>query len=347
MGAPTVCQVKPHEMVQVLGEAVRIGKAMNPDHLVDVLATIKSIVMPLVPWLGKDLDPLFWPPEKSSIPEETMKRSALIIYEGFGKGRISIALSRDGNWLVLHRQPDQDGVMCRMHPDSKEIANVVLDDIMFVLERTGNLNLVVNRVRLQFFEGLIVHDEIIKFVKEVFQTIAKLIDEREERLRNMRERLGLVKNMADMLDPIVSQGLELSIGTYAVWLKTARGTSRKTTDYLHPKAIEPFGKVLEEADPKGSRGYKIEPDQRIIRSINDLIGFATHHARNIISTPQSSPFLGPDSKKEDRIMLLARRVLDDNSSRIDFIKEEVDTLRTLVGQISGGTKPTQKKGVKS
>lgn len=157
------------------------------------------------------------------------------------------------------------------------------------------------------------------FLSQCFETVKVLVEAREKRLRIMRERLNLLYEFSQSLDPLVSKGKEVLIKGYSIYKEGERGRGRCTSDYLCSEALEPFWEVSKNRSSRCSGQYRENICEHSIESLEAFllrIGYIFSEIKEADEDADANSLFGR------------------SSGRLPFIEEELMVLRKLVDSIT-------------
>lgn len=246
--------VSVHERVVLRELSREMARTIDLGKLPEVLESLRQSLMPLVHVLGKTLGKA--PPFNVSRSSRKLSElsHALLVYNGHAQGTFSLALARNGKWIV-EVYSSRGGKDTRLSlENSEDLASSILgrmDELVGAEVAQNFILMFTNKSDLEFFFGLVRYVCIMDFFEHCYETMAKLIDEREEKLRMMRQRIGMVRELSEFLDPLALSGQVVPTSQYAIWLEYTQGDSRSTGDYLHIDALDPFRKILARKPSEG------------------------------------------------------------------------------------------------
>ena len=235
-----------------------------------VFENIAKILAPIVQYFDKPLNtqtPFVHNGKRLGITKER----ALVVFDGYGVGTFSIALTRSGKWFYADSYDEPPIAM-----DTHAIASKIFSKRM-LLAREASYERIPKDGQLHFMKNLFIHAGLLSFLNGVHVTIQKCIDEREEKLCLMREELKLFDDFCSALDPIVSSGNSVDIVGYSIFWEGNHGTSRITADYLDGSITQ--GKLI---DPRKKLFTSTVESNRLCDYANRVVYIATSVDQNII-----------------------------------------------------------------
>lgn len=249
------------EKIRLLEIGKETGRSLNLERLSEVLEEVKGILLPLVPWLDKPL--LLGRQFKGcSVPTLFQKKRAIQLFEA---NFLYIWLERSGKWLLWIRGAGE-GRFFR-DANSRQLAEIILQKSDGVLkEFLRNQNFL---KELVFLKEIALYDAVfLRVLSQFFKAAMALVEEREKRFRIMRERLSLLDDFTQSLDPLISQGKTVVIKEYSIWRDHERGTVRYTGGYLSPEALGSFWEVIKSRSELAD--YRESVDEYRPRSLEDF-----------------------------------------------------------------------------
>lgn len=300
------------EKIRLLEIGKEIGRSQDFESLLDILEESKGILFPLVPWLDKPflLGEQFM---GCPVPITFQKKRAIHL---FSVNFLHIWLERSGKWLLWIRGAGKDGFF--RDANSRQLAEIMLqksDDFLKEFIKDDNF-----LVELAFLKEIALYYAIfLSVLPQFFKAVMALVKEREKRLQIMRERLNLLDDFVQSLDPLISQGKEVSIKEYSIWRDHERGTSRYTGDYLCPEALKPFWEVIKK-QPK-PMGYRQHIDEYCPGSLEDFFWRVCYFFEEIAGA-------------KSRGHADANSLIGFNSGRLPFTEKELMIIEEIVDSIT-------------
>ncbi len=239
MGTPKLEPISVSERTRLLMLAAKIAASFNDEEDIrrryaDVLEELRAELYSMVQWLDNPLKDQF-PFSDPSVPSPAQSRGVVLI-NGFGHGTPSLGLARSGQWiLLLHKEHKAEVKLA----ESQEVF-----DSFFAKEKHiwpagyPTYSSLEKAKALEFFDGIIRHLRFQKILTLICEGARKVIEEREERFRIMKDKLGFWEVFTKALDPLEygepSSGFEF----FSISRKTEHGTSRSSSDYLTEKQVQ-------------------------------------------------------------------------------------------------------------
>jgi len=234
------------EKAHIFNVGCEIGKTLDVKKFYLIFEEAKNILVPLVPWLDRPTKER-WAGEVLPV-EIRNKRIMSLFYHSVSEETLSIEIQRSGKWLVK--------IISGGKLSYHEIDSLGLVELM--LEKTKNLLLRLSLnadkeakdqflEKLPFLETMTIYNGMLVVLSMCFNNITNTLNEREERLRIMRERANLLKDFASALDPLVISGQSRTIKTHSIWSLNSGGrggSSRYTGDYLSESQIKNIWDVI-------------------------------------------------------------------------------------------------------
>ncbi|MBU3901495.1 hypothetical protein KKF25_02520, partial [Patescibacteria group bacterium] len=184
-------------------------------------------------------------------PKGLQKARAMRLYsERF----IAIWLERSGAWLVRLDRSGNDESYQRV--DSQQLAEIMLQESGNFLKQSLHWRVDGLAEEIPPVKDIASYNALIPCVlSHFFKNAQEMIEERESKLHAMRERLSLLGEFVQSLDPLISQGKTVEIKDYTIFSHYERGASSVTDSYFCPEALEPFWNEIK-ARRQGSSGYE-------------------------------------------------------------------------------------------
>jgi len=301
------------EKIRLLNAGKETGQKLGAEGLPNVLEGLRDILLPLVAWLDKPIfhDAAF---VDCPTPKAFEKRRGVRLFES---GIVDIWLERSGKWFLRFRGSHRSETTYQ-EMDSQQLAEILLqksDD--FLKKSLRNVGILEG---IPFLKDVASYNVMfLQFVSQCFKSVKTLIEEREKRLRIMKDWLGLLYEFNQSLDPLVGHGKEISMKGYSIFEDHSRGTSRCTADYFCPEALKPFWKVLKNRPIRSESEYRKFVTEFSFDSLGDLLQRLSWAFDEIEKTNE-----GADAKD-----LFGR-----TSGRFPFTEGEIAVLKKLVDSIT-------------
>jgi hypothetical protein len=311
------------EKIHAFNTARKIGEKLEYKKISLVFEEAKNIIFPLVSWLDKPIKE-HWSGEV--FPVEFGNRRIMPIFcHSTGVEFLEIGIQRSGMWLI---KTVSNGRTSLDEVDSQELVELVLTKTRTLLKRLslGQTKEIVDKFseKLPFLEGVVIYNGILVILSMCFDNISQILNEREERLKIMRERANLLKDFSFALDPLVIKGKNLTIKTYSLWCDSAGGGSRRCSeDYLSESQMDLIFGVSEKRNAKflGSN-YTREIDESKFSSIKNFL----HSMRNLVEEIFRA-------EKENKTTV--ESLSGYNYGRLPFSEDELENIRKLSVSITG------------
>jgi len=302
------------EKTQIIDIGREIGKGMKSSRFPEILEKMKMVLLPLVQWLDKPARDVW------NIHAPHNKR-AMLIFEVPDRymGLPNVALERSGEWLIRIYDSNEWQVK---NVSSNELAKLFLkrEDSLLKLSLEGYRDISKYFIeKAEFMRNVTIYSGILIFVSKCFETIDQAIKERENRIRLMRERSVLFKDLVESLDPLLASGRTVGVPCYSIFSHSGHGASRSISDYFSRSAVEPFWKYLDSSS-SGRIGYKEFVSSLTASSLPDLIQRIIWHVKEIWSA-------------ESNNMTEASSLFGRITQRLPFTGEETQILKEMVDSI--------------
>ena len=256
------------EKSRVFEVARVLREESNLEPFSKILDWTRHILLPLVPWLDKEI-----PFE----PGMVQKGRAMLVLDGSSHaGFPDLMLERSGKWIVKPRQ-GKDASYLRM--DSYELAillSVKDEESLLCFARGEEARQLVEEV--DFLRDFVLYDSILSLVDECVKTVARTLHEREERLKIMREHLELLCDFQQSLDPLRAMGNTVVLPEFSIFAHDSHGTSRCTEGYLTEEGLAPFWAHVKE---RRSGNYKLNTVNVCFDSLSGFVERVTWLMREI------------------------------------------------------------------
>jgi hypothetical protein len=156
---------------------------------------------------------------------------------------LSLALDRAGYWFVeiFGESGGKAGVQ---RVDSWDLGTLVLKRIEESIPAIPDGVLAdpekASGKELKFLEDVLRYAAVVHFVAQCHETMMRAVEEQEKRLRIIRERVGLIGQLAGALDPLQSGRRTAKLPHCAMYLEHNLGTSAVAGTYFSRAALQPF-----------------------------------------------------------------------------------------------------------
>ncbi|KKW37075.1 MAG: hypothetical protein UY81_C0004G0004 [Candidatus Giovannonibacteria bacterium GW2011_GWA2_53_7] len=300
--------------------ARKIRKQLNPAVLAEILEQVRAILLPLVPWLDM---PVF---SESGIyrtppfPEMWRKKRAMMVLDGsYISGQLDLMLERSGSWYVKMRLACDGGRPGYFEANSSGLAVQIIKRSDLLLRFSSSPTSEQLAGTLAFLRNIALYHSAAEMVARCFKTIDRTLREREERMRLMRERLQLLGDFPEMLDPLLADGKMVSVPTFAIFSNYRDTSSRHTGTYLTQECLRPFwDEIRTRTNPESYTPF------------NSLYNF--HSLGEFLQRVRSEVEEIAEAKRQGRkdVTSLTSRA----DGRLPFSKEELKVLQGAVRSIS-------------
>jgi hypothetical protein len=293
------------EKIKALEMGKQIGKKLEYVRLPEVLDEVVKIILPVVESFNKPLadEAMF---ASTVLPKNCQKRRGVHL---FGSRFMDIWLLRDGLWFVCYHFPDK--ARHYQVADSMDLAEIILvEKEHFVKHSFQGRDFLYELPCLNdlaFYNAVFVH-----VLSEFFESVEKLIKNREEKLQVLRERVAILGEFGQSLDPLVSQG-EKKLKFYEIWETTERGDYNRASSYFSSEAMKTLWEVIKKRHADWS-GYRENISEYSFDSLSDLF----QRIRWIVEEIERAKTVG----KGD-----AESLWGYNSGRLPFSEEELVILK--------------------
>jgi hypothetical protein len=302
-----------------LMDACRAACSKSPtlDNLSAIIETIREFLLPLVRWLDTDLSethPFLNIHVKNG---EVLKGvRGMMVYDGWGQGELpSFALLRSGKWKVLVGDEHRTA-------DSTELAGLIYHDLECLASKkfADKFKSVLCEDKA-VLHGIIKHDKMVDLLNECFKTLDKRLKEKEDMLVAMRKRIDVLADLGSSIDPLLSQGDEITLPTFHILNEHERGTTNYAQSYLCVEALDPYFEAIRRQGVQ-SKDSRYKPDQcsRRFRSLDDLVSYLQYLAQSI-------------QEAERRGHVTADSLLSNHTERLPLTPEEIVILRELIKSV--------------
>lgn len=299
MGTPE--KIELAEKIWLLNIGKELGQKLSIKDLPAILTKVKEIIFPLIEWLDK--------------PAPARKRGMLF----FGSRFLNVWLERSGRWFVNFGIHGPDPEKKVFYADSQQLAEIMIER----LEEFLNLYLIDRNFlkELPFLRDIVLYDAmVLRVLARFFEDVEKQLQEREERIRLMKERLNLLGDFSQSLDPLLSQGRIISMKGYSIFNEDEHGSHRCTEDYLCPEALGLFWEVVKGLRSGGSDKYYEFISEYHLRSLKEIL-------RRVGWIIEEIP------KARSRGDIDAKSLFGCNSGRLPLTEKELGVLKKLVDSI--------------
>lgn len=294
----TLKEIKLAEKIRLLSVGKKLGRNLDVKDLPFILEKVKTTILPLVEWLDK--------------PARAKKRGVLFFESRF----LNIWLERSGRWFINFGIYDPESEKRVCYVDSQELAEIMIEK----QEDFLNLYLVDRNflTELPFLRDIALYDAmVLRVLARFFEDVEKQLQEREERILLMKERLNLFNDFAQSLDLLKSQGKTVSINGYSIFNKDEHGSRRCTKDYFCPEALKPFWEVVKSLRSGGADKYE-EVSKYRFESLGSILQQADYWVREVAAAGSKD----------------AKSLFAYSSGRLPLTREELDVLKKLVDSIT-------------
>lgn len=250
------------EKIRVLKTGDEISSVLKIDRkaLVETLEVSRGLILPMVSWL----DAQILSASEMEIPhlQKFRKSRGVKLYDK----KMDIWLERGGKWFI---RPHRGSVNEAMMVNSKTLAEIIIERGRNFLNREAYVfpeEEVLLR-DMSFYQGA-----FIELTSAFYEAVQKLIAERQKRLDAMAQKANLLKDFADALDPLLSEGKEVAFQGHSIFRKKQDrpGETRYSGDYLCPEDLKPFWDII--ADKHGTwEGYYEHKSTYSCRTLKEVL----------------------------------------------------------------------------
>lgn len=303
------------EKIRLLEFGKGIGQGLKLERFSDVLDKVKEIFLPLVSWLDK---PIF--PEAAlidySTPKKFQRKRGLRLFES---DIMIIWLERSGMWFV--RLNALYGLGRSRAPfrevDSQGLAEIIFrrsEDILKVFRRDSNILKHIPFLRDAALYNLI----LLQFLSKSSEAARDLVEKRKKRLEIIDQRLDLLDEFSQSLDPITVRG---GVILKEYWILEEESDdihkSRCTENFLCPEALEPLFEVAKAKDTDST--FVTIVDERDCEDLGDLLEKIGCMSKNV-----------KDGAEDTDISLFFNNIIH----RPSFSEKELAALKNLIDSIT-------------
>lgn len=250
------------EKIKALRKGEKIGGMLKPSIAIleEVLETIKGIILVMVSGLDETI-----------LSEEDAKKTSLKAFSRsrgvklYDEDSMVIWLERGGKWFVRFYGEPHSKLRAM---DSRLLAKAILEKSDSFLRKFrfafGAEETLLNELALY---QVICIELPLCFIKN----ISEIKKRREEKYRLMEERIHLLKDFVDSLDPLLNKGEELKLRECSIFHTHSDrpGYSKNTSDYFHPEALKPFWEIYKHC-PDRER-YHLYESNFTAKSLHDVL----------------------------------------------------------------------------
>ena len=254
MGTPKKKEVWQGEVASpTLGEKIRlfeiskmVGQILNLRYLPELLEETKTLLLPMVQWLDKPLKTIGADPEIGPYAPKGLNKTRVIkLYRSDGTNT-RIWLERSGEWLVWLSWPQDNPNYHRVN--SGQLAQILLQEA----ERYPGKSRVRNLVeQIPFVREIALYSAVRRILSQFFDKVNEVLEERRKRFNAMEDRLNLLHDFIQSLDPLISRGKTVKMKYYWILRHHDRGGRRETDDYLCQESLKPFWEHIKAHDSSG------------------------------------------------------------------------------------------------
>jgi hypothetical protein len=246
------------EQIKALAVGEGIGRKLMLEEaaLEKVLEEARKIILPMVAYLDRPI---------LSEKKPTSKMKNIRGVRLYGGSSMCIWLERKGKWVVGFYKEGHH--FSYKEINSKDLAGVIFKKRHDFLDRSEK----VFPESEDALKKIAVYQAIfMNLFSAFFKSISEVIKEREERLNIIKKRTELLDSLAKSLDPLLSSGREITLMEYSIFRDHQRGTSRETGNYLCPKALDHFWRILEKRSA-GKTDHREFKSEYHAKSIKDFL----------------------------------------------------------------------------
>ncbi|MDO8469539.1 MAG: hypothetical protein Q7S84_00780 [bacterium] len=315
-------RISTAEKERLFEAARKIRKRLNPEALAEILEEVRIILLPLVPWLDV---PVFSESGiyKAPPPETWQKKRAMMVLDGSDmSGQFDLMLERSGSWYVKMHLECDGGRPGYFEANSSGLAAQIIKRSDLLLRFSSSPTSEQLAGMLEFLRNIALYHSAAKMVARCFKTIDRTLREREERMRLMRERLRLLGDFPEMLDPLLADGKTVLVPTFSIFSKYRDTSSRYTGTYLTKECLGPFwDEIRARSNPDGG-SYTPFNSSHNFRSLGEFLLRMKWEIEEINKAQKQG--------KMDTVLPTGP-----SEGRLPFSKGELGVLRETVRLISG------------
>ena len=243
--------------IELLEFGRKTGKRLDVNDFADVLEETAKTILPLVPWLDKQVFNKTFV-KRHDVPEKYRRKRGLFLFRE--RGVVSVYLQRSGKWFLCFNDTflsifnNPCSIFCEIN--SELFAMVFWEHSKYFLSKGGRL---VEKEAPFMKDVFLYHDIVLNFVSQCFESIRKLIEEKEKRINTMKDWMNLGIDFSESLDPLTSTDKEIEVERFCMWKDEIKGPrrSRLTGSYFCPKALDLFWESVKDRKHIGD-GWDVE-----------------------------------------------------------------------------------------
>lgn len=238
MGTPKLEPIKVSERTRLLMLALKTAASFNDEDIRsryrDILEELRKELYSMVQWLDKPIKDQF-PFHHPSVSSPAQLRGVVLI-DGFGHGIPSLGLARSGRWiLLLHKEHKAEVKLA----DSQEVLDSFLAREEHIRPAGYHTYFAPEKAKaLDFFDRIIRHLRFQQILTLIYERARKVIEEREERFRVIKDKLGFWEVFTKALDPLEYGEPAKGFEFFSILVRNDRGESRSSPDYLTQKQAQ-------------------------------------------------------------------------------------------------------------
>lgn len=248
------------EIVRSFAVAQNVARFCTEEKREAALEQLRRWLEPMIEWLDKPVgDLLYSREERKSVGSKTR---VVILFQlpsrnsGFSAW---FGMNRDGEWLVMERNYTT-GTWKFIPMDGETLERMIWTwRENFLGAEVGRVQKLFDEVMkgesdLRFFTR---HACFLGFIRVVVESLNRLLEEREERLRTLRKNLEEIYRFGVALDPLSYSGDHV-LPAYSLFYTRPGHTSRTSSSYLVRERVERM--LAEEEARRAERQPSRQPD---------------------------------------------------------------------------------------
>lgn len=295
MGAPK--QLNRFSVAQMFGTLSLAREVAtdfrSPGARMKALEHLKGLLAPMVEWLDKPSTECF--PGRSDNTSHASTRRVLPLFQRFGE-LDAVVLDRKGDWLVF---PEKKGIACLSSGSLADYISHVRYEILC------SIPFPYKKQHLVALESMGMREVIescafLKYIACGMEELDKVLKEREERLRIIRDNFSFLKTFIDGIDPLAHGGQKPLLPGYSVFFSGSCGTSRSSRTYFVPGPAE---KIIKKRNggisaPRANEKYVLFNENRRPEKLGRFLSSVYHTLTDVSEEGRSGhePFSEEEMK---------------------------------------------------
>lgn len=291
------------------------GKKLDVSKLGQALELAKIILWPMVQGLDKEILP--------KPTGKTQERRGLLLFED---PVAYIWLLRSGKWLIwaleegkLSKDGEREFKQCESH----QLADFLIKNQKKLVKKNFKSGFSADILaELPFLKDIAVYSALfIPVFEQFFENASVILDERENRIKIMRERLALLQKFGKSFDLLASQGRKVILKEYSIWKESSHGSYNYASRYFSPEAVAPFWEHIKNSR-SGDR-FVANDSERGFGSLEEFLSEVDY-------------VIGEIALAEQQKRRTAQEIFGFNSCRLPLIESEKEAIRKAAAAITGG-----------